>query len=115
MTEEALRLEVAKRNARLRAWKGSGVPLGGRPWEIQPSPSGWYVRARLGCWVCRKGFDLVAHATKRRGLPSLVRELAGDERRAAEGLDCSHLEAFTKARKDPPEVLAIYELELLAA
>jgi ribosomal protein L34E len=101
----ALGLEVLRRNARLRAWRGAGVPVEGH-WERR-SPGAFTLF--LGCAACGQRASRVERIR-----PLLLKRLPRVEAAAVESLRrrCSHLAPILGA--DPPEVLAITELELLA-
>jgi hypothetical protein len=97
----SLALAIHARNARLRAWKGAGVRLLG----------GWVQRGRLlafdlKCVPCRRWYQ--GEVGRDTHLPDAERSIL---RRST--LDvCPHLAPLLDP--DPPEVVAITELELLA-
>lgn len=120
-----LAAELALRNARLRAWKAHGVPvLGGwLPCPVSGFAGGFYLR--LSCLACVP-VEAFAHAPAP-GTPKAEELLAsfhgwrygwayvfGDfEAELARRL-CSHLAPLRVWNADPPEVIALIKLELLA-
>jgi hypothetical protein len=109
-----LHLELLRRNARLRAWRAYGVPVEGG-WDV------WLgtPRLQLRCAAC----DMIANglASMRAGaygerqLINLERKFVKRLINGAKGYSgplCPHLAPLLGA--DPPEVVAILELELLA-
>jgi hypothetical protein len=98
-----LALELHRRNARLRAWRAYGVPLGASGWRR------WGNRWLLvvGCDTCDTQFG------------NHVLGLGLNEFKTPKALErevllrsCPHLAPLLG--DDPPEVTAIAELELLA-
>jgi hypothetical protein len=92
----ALALQLAYRNARLRAWRALGVPVRGGwlHWE-----GGWAFLAGCDCGVLL--------------LPQLLE--AGDSPAALEqkaGAPCDHLAPLLG--EEPPALLGLTRLELLA-
>lgn len=99
-----LAAELAYRNARLRAWKAHGVPVEGGWGEISFKSDGKvYALLILRCETC------LAIA---RGAATEVRYLEVTAARVVGEIACSHLAPLIGA--DPPEVVALTKLELLA-
>ncbi len=108
-SRERLRLEVSRRNARLRAWCALGVPVGGG-WECRGQIS-MVACCRLRCLACGKAQSLGTEIRTSR-----MDQLPAAERAsilALEQLGCPHLSPLYLV-EDPPELHAIWELELLA-
>jgi hypothetical protein len=120
-----LDLELQKRNARFRAWKALGVPLDGG-WKeehlvsVDPrtmravSDSTPTATLKIGCTLCDsptyRGYgpgSLEVSASL-----DIPTELAEQELVAVARLACHHLDPLLQP--DPPELAALYELELLA-
>jgi hypothetical protein len=116
----SLELELLRRNARLRAWRAYGVPVEGG-WQLDlpgTTPRALWCDLKLGCGVCnRRGQSQSVNALGRHA-EGLLTALAAAERQALSRwwrsgwvAVCSHLAPLLGV--DPPEVLAILELELL--
>jgi hypothetical protein len=106
-----LHLEISRRNARLRAWRANGVPVEGG-WALQ----GGAARLTLRCGACGITTGPSSHGKSCTpppppGASSLARR-ERFELRHLEAIGCSHLSPL--AGSDPPAVIAVYELELLA-
>jgi hypothetical protein len=111
-----LDLEMARRRARFRAWKAHGLPVDA-VWENLGR--GW-VRVEIVCTACKVGNE--AEDAVPSGACAVAEDLADTEASVLdalmnededEDLRCSgHLAPLLQP--DPPEVLAIAELELLA-
>jgi hypothetical protein len=102
--------EIALRNARFRAWREYGVPVA-EGWGSDPDrgEEGGYS-VFLYCREC----DLYGHDFLARGDIDAAR-LQGAERNAVEEarrMGCRHLDPLLG--EDPPEVVALTKLELLA-
>lgn len=116
-----LHLEIARRNARFRAWKAHGVPVEGA-WRLEPMPPSFTIaKLKVGCSLCGHPH----HGSFGPGTPEIwamteiADGLAEQERLAiqmrpdcAEAAECDHLDALLE--DDPPEVRATTELELLS-
>jgi hypothetical protein len=109
-----LQLELLRRNARLRAWRAVGVPVEGG-WV---HGAGVYryagehplVLLTLRCGSCGQYSARAAKApTPFYAMPEALRRC---ESYHLQGYACPHLAPLLG--DDPPEVLAILELELLA-
>ncbi len=108
-------LEVYRRNARFRAWVSQGVPVGGG-WAREGMGG---LRLRLSCTNCNASASDECHpATMERCEVNVLDWLLRSHgRRAFRKRPCRmwyFLRDATRDRADPPEVLAIWELELLA-
>jgi hypothetical protein len=106
-----LQLELLRRNARLRAWRAVGVPIEGG-WALRGRSSFSWGHLRLRCSACGRSDNdgaagsagMVAHAERL----AIRQMLTPDLPNPCPG----HLAPLLG--EDPPEVLAILELELLA-
>jgi hypothetical protein len=125
-----LHLELLRRNARLRAWRAVGVPVEGGWSEpvYTPADGGFYgLFASIFCAICVPAGERFkaapwlhvsasGHVLRPVGydLQPVRQALLNRERELLEARlhACSHLAPLLG--DDPPEVLAILELELLA-
>jgi hypothetical protein len=108
---DRLSFEAFRRNARIRAWRAQGVPVEG----------GWNLTGRalnLHCAVCQAGESFVVHRLLIwNRLPERLAEVLVWAEQEATGrlthkTGCNHLTSLLG--EDPPEILALIELELLA-
>src|SRR5262245_44577585 len=96
--------ELARRNARLRAWRAHGAPVEGG-WRIERWRDGARGALDLGCTTCgKRTVDQTSYHPV--SLPLI-------ERSALRYLNCPHLAALL-SEEDPPAVQALTQLELLA-
>jgi hypothetical protein len=102
----ALPLEIARRNARLRAYRALGVPVEGE-WR-PPPPGGSLASIQMGCTSCGYSTLKLAQFDLERTERNAISLPIPGGRRAR----CEHLAPLLG--EDSPEVRAIYELELLA-
>jgi hypothetical protein len=101
-------LEIARRNARLRAWRAHGVPIEGC-WERV----GHSVRVRLRCQAC--GLEgQPSEPLSSKAEPHRWRTAEDWQVRDITDKGCRHLASHLLVATDPPEVITITELELLA-
>jgi hypothetical protein len=108
-----LALELARRNARLRAWRGMGVPVRGGWNHSLFVPRQAFLAA--GCESCDANVGGNVHAGERWTAGYTRGRLKAVERREFDRLrrlGCPHLAPLLLP--DPPELAALYELELLA-
>jgi hypothetical protein len=99
-------LEVAKRNARLRAWRAHGVPVEGR-WTFGPDG----LSLALRCSECGRG-QSGGRPRNRSSLREGLEKKERDYLRELAQKGCYHLALLSGS--EPPEVRATLELELLA-
>jgi hypothetical protein len=116
-----LAVAIHARNARLRAWKGVGVPVEGG-WELQHqvmvdmstmravSDSTPVVTLRLRCGRCDRSTHF-PHPPDDLSLLSLRRAEAA-RLESLEWLGCTHLRPLLFS--DPPSVVALTALEMLS-
>jgi hypothetical protein len=113
----SLDLEIARRNARFRAWRAYGLAFEGG-WYTYPSERhGYSARLDLRCLACLR---LVRSRFVHKGNPPSVlqrrEEDATDTASGRAGIPlrgyCSHLSPLLG--EDPPEVRAIWEMEILS-
>jgi hypothetical protein len=104
-------LFLAQRNARLRAWQAHGVPVEGG-WRLASSRPRAYGHLVIGCAVCgieRSGTYSLHEIQPESYYHREIKEV----RALSEGWRaCSHLTPLLD--EDPPEVVALTRLELLA-
>jgi hypothetical protein len=103
---------IAYRNARLRAWRAYGVPVEGEWRFVAGRP--YFGVLDLGCAVCLSDARNYASAAGAKSRAEIAARLANAERElfAFRQLLCAHLTPLLGA--DPPEVLELTKLELLA-
>jgi hypothetical protein len=115
----ALELEIMRRNARLRAWRGCGFPVEGE-WRLYPGPQAYLV---LGCAVCSyarvrawPGGEFRAASDGGVGRMNLSAESLSENEQSALRVvlsyACPHLAPMLSPA--PPEVEAAAELEVLS-
>jgi hypothetical protein len=120
--EQRLRLAVLARNARLRAWKGCGVPVEGG-WRLGvPKPmetpdevfvGAWgYIWCGLGCPSPRPEGLFLSVGEYMPGY-RYIRGCVQAEERILREYACEHLRPLL-TRRDPVKVSALAKLELLA-
>ncbi len=108
-----LYLETQRRNARFRAWRAYGVPVEGGWSNVRIEDGQQYASAglQLGCGTCGRAARTVC------GEEWYHKDPVDAEWVVLTGLDagtplCVHLAPLLE--DDPPEVQALWELELLA-
>jgi hypothetical protein len=99
-----LALELLRRNARLRAWRATGLSFEGG-WSLEENGVVWL---ELCCGQC-EGFDQIGCLPSERDDGA---RLLGEILNSLSKQLCPHL--LPLRGEDPPEVLAILELELVA-
>ena len=106
---EDLAAILALRNARFRAWRAYGVPVAGG-WHPKAEPAIALALLGLSCLRCNRTTTEYAPC-----FPMDLRIREEMERRcvrALAGMGCPHLAPLLG--DDPPEVVALTKLELLA-
>lgn len=108
---ELLHYELIRRNARLRAWRGQGMPLEGA-WQ-QGSVPGELAHLVLRCRRCALRYEISYREVP---WPAPLPQALSRQEQVVIGCfrlsGCAHLSPLLD--RDPPEVRAVWELELLA-
>jgi hypothetical protein len=107
----AVEVALAQRNARLRAWREHGAPVAGG-WRRDRAGRG-RLSLSLRCGACRLEVDLDLWESVYTHQPAALLRVEARALAHLEGVyRCRHLSALL--REDPPEVVALTKLELLA-
>lgn len=112
MSESRFALEVARRNARLRAWRAYGLPVEGA-WA--QAPSGYQLQLACGRCLASAQALISSLLLSTADLSTFTRALPEYERhtlRRLEGKGCAELAPLRGG--DPAAVREIWALELLS-
>lgn len=106
-------LAVMVRNARFRAWKAYGIPVEGG-WVMRGSGYGSGSQLTLTCGVCGVRCERFSYTSAQEGLVYAEWSALLAPSRGIHLARCEHLQRLLDRGPDPPEVIALTELEMLS-